>query len=92
MKGVLVRLIAIATVLLMLCIMEGRGGRAFADPSDPVAGTQIVNAASATFGDSRGNDYNILSNQVLVTVQGVSALTVTPKEQTANRKEEKGTI
>lgn len=83
MKRASERLIAFATVLLMLVIVQGRGGRVFAGQASP-ANTAIVNAASATWSDGKGNAYQILSNQVVVSVQGVSALTVTPKEAAVN--------
>ena len=84
MKGAFSRLLTIATVLTMLVIVWDRGGRAFADPSQTAGNTQIVNAASASWQDTSGNAYQILSNQVVVTVQGVSAIAVTPKESAVN--------
>lgn len=84
MKGAFSRLLTIATVLTMLVIVWDRGGRAFADPSQTAGNTEIINAASASWQDTTGNSYQILSNQVVVNVQGVSAIAVTPKESTVN--------
>ncbi len=84
MKRDFVRLNLVATVLLMLVIMQGRGESAYAAAPATSANTQIVNAATATWQDRAGNTYQESSNEVVVTVQGVSALTVTPKEASAN--------
>ncbi|MFN2449612.1 MAG: hypothetical protein ABR508_07455 [Candidatus Baltobacteraceae bacterium] len=84
MKGAFVRLIPVATVLMTLVVMLGRGESAYAGPSDPAANTTIINSATATWSDSAGHSFEESSNQITVIVQGVSALTVTPKETAAN--------
>ena len=82
MKGALSRL-AIATVLLTLLVMHNRGGSAFA--ATPSTGnTTITNGAVGTYQDTTGVQYEVDSNLVQVTVQGVSALAVSPKEAAAN--------
>lgn len=68
----------------MILIVGDRGGRAFADPSQTAGNTAIVNAASASWQDRAGNAYDIVSNDVVVNVQGVSAISVTPKETAVN--------
>jgi uncharacterized repeat protein (TIGR01451 family) len=87
LKGGLARLLVlIATTLLAATAAQGRGEPVFASPSDLPANTQIVNSASASWQDDRGNVYADVSNGVTVMIQGVSALTVTPKEQGCNPK------
>jgi uncharacterized repeat protein (TIGR01451 family) len=48
------------------------------------AGTVLGNAVSASFQSSNGQSYAIHSNEVLVKVQQVGSLVVTPKETSAN--------
>ena len=87
MKGGLARLLVlIATTLLAATAAQGRGEPVFASPSDLPANTQIVNSATASWQDDRGNVYADVSNGVTVMIQGVSALTVTPKEQACDPK------
>lgn len=47
-------------------------------------GTTIVNDASATYKDAANNNYSISSNQSVVTVAKVAAITVSPKETAVN--------
>lgn len=87
MKGGLARLLVlIATTLLAATAAQGRGEPVYASPSGLPANTQIVNSASASWQDDRGNVYADVSNGVTVMIQGVSALAVTPKEQSADPK------
>ena len=48
------------------------------------AGTVISNTVTATYADRTGTVYTTESNTIQVTVQGVSALVVTPKEAIVN--------
>lgn len=76
-------LVAIATVLLAFAV-QYRGEPAFAAAADPAGNTKIVNTASATWQDNRGNTYQNESNPLGVVVQPIAALTVTPKETAVN--------
>lgn len=84
MKLALGRLTFFATALIAFAAIQSRGEPAFACACDPSGGTQITNAASATWQDNRGATYQISSNPVTATVAAISALAVTPKESTPN--------
>ncbi len=82
MRAACTRFVLIAAVLCALA--QGRGHLARAGSPDPAAGTQILNAASATWQDNRGNSYQESSNVLAVAVAAISALTVSPKEFALN--------
>lgn len=84
MKLALGRLTFFATALIAFAAIQSRGEPAFACACDPSGGTQITNAASATWQDNRGATYQISSNPVTATVAAISALAVTPEESTPN--------
>lgn len=84
MKLALGRLTFFATALIAFAAIQSRGEPAFACACDPSGGTQITNAASATWQDNSGATYQISSNPVTATVAAISALAVTPKESTPN--------
>lgn len=85
MKLALGRLTLFATVLIAFAAIQSRGEPAFACAcGETQGGTQITNTATATWEDNRGDTFATGSNEVVATVQAISAIAVTPKEATVN--------
>jgi len=82
MKGVHRSLLA--TTALLALATQGRSAVAIARGADPTGNTVILNTATATWQDNRGERYQNASNPLGIVVQGISALTVSPKETAAN--------